>query len=216
MRVNPALVVMSPIHRHPLVLVHGIDDTVAVFDSAIAYLRQQGWSSFHPLNLLPNNGHTGLDVLATQVAHYIERRFPAEQPVDLLGFSMGGLVSRYYIQRLGGLKRVDRFVTVSAPHQGSWLAYGRWNQGCEQMRPNSLFIQDLSQDVNMLSQLAFTSIWTPYDLMIVPAESSRLPVGREIKVPVLTHSGMLTNRISLAAIHSALAVSSLANTAMSL
>ncbi|NJL86640.1 MAG: alpha/beta fold hydrolase [Leptolyngbyaceae cyanobacterium SM1_1_3] len=202
---------MSLVHRNPLVLIHGIDDTVAVFDQAIAYLRQRGWSSFHPLNLTPNNGNAGLDALASQVANYVERQFSTEQPIDLLGFSMGGLVSRYYVQRLGGIERVQRFVTVSAPHQGSWLAYGRWNSGCEQMRPNSLFIQDLSQDIRVLSQTEFTSIWTPYDLMIVPAESSRLPVGREIKVPVLTHSGMLTSHTGLTAIHSALTASSLAN-----
>ena len=206
---------MSSIRRNPLVLIHGIDDTVTVFDPAIAYLRQQGWSSFHPLNLTPNNGNAGLDVLAIQVADYIERHFAAEQPVDLLGFSMGGLVSRYYIQRLGGAERVARFVTVSAPHQGSWLAYGRWNPGCQQMRPNSPFIQNLNQDLRVLSQIEFTSIWTPYDLMIVPAESSRLPVGQEIKVPVLTHSGMLTSKNSLVAIRSALMSSKVSDIALS-
>ena len=34
----------------------------------------------------------------------------------------------------------------------------------------------------MLDDISFTSIWTPLDLMIVPANSSRVPGGRSIRV----------------------------------
>jgi len=45
--------------------------------------------------------------------------------------------------------------------------------GCVQMRPDSPFLQ-LNQDAIMLEQLNFTSIWTPFDLMIVPGNSSQM------------------------------------------
>ena len=35
------------------------------------------------------------------------------------------------------------------------------------------------------------SFWTPYDLMIFPAHSSRLSVGKEISIPVLLHAWMV-------------------------
>ncbi|WP_081402829.1 esterase/lipase family protein [Scytonema hofmannii] len=190
--------------KNPVVLVHGIFDTGRVFDRMIPYLKQRGFT-LYDLDLVPNSGRIGLDDLAKQVAHYIDTTFDPEQPIDLVGFSMGGIVSRYYIQKLGGINRVKRFITISSPHHGTWVAFCTQGLGCIQMRPDSAFLQDLNRDVAMLKQLDFTSIWTPYDLMIVPANSSRLPVGRNVIVPVLTHAWMLTDIRSLASVADALA-----------
>ncbi|KAB8335462.1 triacylglycerol lipase [Scytonema tolypothrichoides VB-61278] len=191
------------VQRNPVLLVHGIFDTGRVFDTMIPYLNQRGWTVYD-LDLIPNNGNIGLDTLAEQVADYIDATFEPEQFLDIVGFSMGGVVSRYYVQRLGGINRVQRFVTISSPHHGTWIAYCRQGLGCIQMRPDSVLLQNLNQDVDMLRQIDFTSIWTPYDLMIVPASSSQMPVGREVIVPVLNHSWMLTDSRSLAAVASAL------------
>jgi len=62
---------------------------------------------------------------------------------------MGGIVSRYYVQRLWGIDRVQRF-TLASPHHGHpWLTYV--SPGCVQMRPDSPFLQQ--QDAIMLEQL---------------------------------------------------------------
>ncbi|PMB19521.1 esterase/lipase family protein [Fischerella thermalis] len=189
--------------RNPVVLVHGIFDTGRVFDKMIPYLTQRGWSVYD-LDLIPNTGHGSLDVLAQQVADFVDTTFAPQQPIDLVGFSMGGIVSRYYVQRLGGIHRVQRFVTIASPHNGTWVAYCNPGLGCLQMRPDSAFLRDLNQDINMLSQINFTSIWTPYDLMILPANSSQVPVGREVIVPVMSHGWMLTDVRSLSAVTEAL------------
>ncbi|MDZ7968339.1 MAG: triacylglycerol lipase [Nostoc sp. DedSLP03] len=190
--------------RNPVLLIHGIDDTEAVFYKMAAQLRLQGWS-VHSLNLVPNNGDVGLDQLAKQVADYVTATFAPEQRLDLVGFSMGGIVSRYYVQRLGGINRVQRFLTISSPHHGTVVAYGSRRPGCLQMRPDSIFLKDLNSDAVMLGQLDFTSIWTPYDLMIVPANSSQMPVGSQVIVPVTLHPWMLTDPRSLRVVTAALA-----------
>jgi triacylglycerol lipase len=189
--------------RNPVLLVHGIHDTGKVFARMVPYLIQQGFTVYD-LDLIPNNGDLSLDELAQQVADYINKTFPEEQPIDLVGFSMGGIVSRYYVQRLGGINRVQRFITISSPHYGTVVAYASRRPGAMQMRPNSLFLKDLNSDVAMLKQLNFTSIWTPYDLMIVPANSSQLPVGNQVIVPVMAHPLMLTDSRSLASVAEAL------------
>ncbi|MBR8835710.1 MAG: triacylglycerol lipase [Stigonema ocellatum SAG 48.90 = DSM 106950] len=189
--------------RNPVLLVHGIFDTGRVFQTMLPYLKQRGWTVYD-LDLVPNNGNMGLDKLAHQVSDYVNSTFPPEQPLDLVGFSMGGIVSRYYVQRLGGINRVQRFITLSAPNHGTWIAYCRLGLGCIDMRPNSALLQDLNRDAAMLGHLYFTSIWTPYDLMIVPANSSQMPVGQNVMVPVLTHAWMLTDSRSLAAVAEAL------------
>ncbi|MTJ12959.1 triacylglycerol lipase [Anabaena sp. UHCC 0187] len=194
---------MTTKQQNPVLLVHGINDTGAVFNKMALYLRQRGLSVY-TVDLVPNNGAEVLDKLAQQVANYIAATFEPEQPLDLVGFSMGGLISRYYIQRLGGIERVQRFITISSPHKGTVIAYGSWLPGCMQMRPHSPFIEDLNSDVQMLKQLNFTSIWTPYDLMIIPAESSQIGIGKEITLPVVLHPLMLTDSRSLAIVAKAL------------
>jgi triacylglycerol lipase len=183
---------MATKQQNPVLLVHGINDTGAVFNKMGLYLRQRGLSVY-TVDLVPNNGAEVLDKLAQQVANYVAATFEPEQPLDLVGFSMGGIVSRYYLQRLGGIERVQRFITISSPHKGTVVAYGSWQPGCVQMRPNSDFLKDLNSDVQMLKQIDFTSIWTPYDLMILPATSSQLDIGKEVTVPVVLHPLMLTD-----------------------
>jgi triacylglycerol lipase len=44
--------------------------------------------------------------LAQQLDARIRATFTMDEAIHLVGFSMGGLISRYYIQRLGGIHRV--------------------------------------------------------------------------------------------------------------
>ena len=181
----------------PVLLIHGIDDTAKIFQPLEGYMRDRGWPAIHAIDLTPNNGDVGLDELATQIQAYVEVHLPAPTQFDLVGFSMGGIVARYYLQRLGGLERVRRFATLSSPHHGTWTGYLRSNPGARQMRPNSEFLQDLNSTVDDLTAVEFTSVWTPFDLMIVPSNSSELPVGTMMQLPVLAHPWMVSDPRSL-------------------
>jgi len=178
--------------HNPVLLIHGIDDTVALFHRMTPYLQNRGWS-VHSINLTPNNGDEGLDKLAQQVSQYVNKTFPEDNVIDLVGFSMGGIISRYYVQRLEGIRKVQRFITISSPHQGTWTAYLRPNIGGNQMRRGSLFLRNLNHDVALLERINVTSIWTPLDLMIFPAHSSRLPIGNDVRIPVAAHPLMVSD-----------------------
>ena len=43
--------------------------------------------------------------------------------IVLICHSMGGLVARYYVEKLGGNDKVQRVITCGTPHRGSTLAY---------------------------------------------------------------------------------------------
>ena len=194
-------------NRNPVLLVHGIWDKEEIFSTLSTYLQEQGWV-VHTLNLTPNTGEAPLETLAAQVADCVQQTFKADQPFDLVGFSMGGLVTRYYIQRLGGVERVKRYISISAPHHGTMTAYSLPLKGVMQMRPKSAFLQDLNRDaVEILGKLQFTSFWTPYDLMIMPPSSSRMPVGKDVKLNVAVHRWMVSDPACLKAIAEALSVS---------
>lgn len=60
--------------RNPVLLVHGIYDTVALFRRMKPYL-EQGGLSVHGLNLVPNNGNAALNELAQQLDLYVRANF---------------------------------------------------------------------------------------------------------------------------------------------
>jgi triacylglycerol lipase len=187
-----------------VLLLHGLSDTQAIFTRMAADLSQQGYTIFS-LDLKPANASLGLEVLADQVAHYVANQLPADISFNLVGFSMGGIVGRYYVQRLGGIERVQRLITVASPHQGTLSAYTSPHLGSVQMRPNSSFLKALNDDIALLEQLNFTSIWTPLDLMILPAHSSQIAIGKNVQIPILTHTGMVTHPAGIRAVATALA-----------
>ncbi len=43
---------------------------------------------------------------------------------DLIGHSNGGLVSRFYVENLGGSAHIRKLITIDTPHYGSGIAYG--------------------------------------------------------------------------------------------
>jgi triacylglycerol lipase len=151
---------------------------------------------FRPLgvNLKPSDGSVGLDKLADQIGIFAEQNLSSMEQFDLVGFSMGGIVARYYVQRLGGIKRVRRLITIAAPHHGTYVAYAAGTVGSKQMRPGSSFLRALNSDAALLEQVRVTSIWTPFDLMIAPASNSRLGLGQEFRIPVGMHPWMLTSQ----------------------
>jgi len=184
--------------RNPVVLVHGIWNTAEIFSVLQAHLECEGWE-VHALSMSPSNGDAPLESLAEQVQAFVDECLGPEQPFDLVGFSMGGLVSRYYVQRLGGLARVSRFVTVSAPHSGTVLGWFSYRYGVRQMRPGSPFVEDLNRDINRLGRVKFFSLWTPFDLLILPPKSSVIDasVGRTFELRVSAHNRMIRDVRSL-------------------
>jgi triacylglycerol lipase len=117
---------------------------------------------------------------------------------------MGGLICRYYVQLLGGRLRVDRLITISSPNHGTLLAFLNSRVGCKEMRPGSAFLQKLNHNCSALRDLNVTSFWTPLDLIILPAKSSRLTWGINRKIPVLAHPLMILQRKPLDEIAKAL------------
>jgi triacylglycerol lipase len=169
-RFDPAPVDLNPTLA-PVVLVHGIHCNTGSMERMARALRAAGRET-HVIQLHPADGSVGIEVLAQQLADFIDQQL-GRRRFHLIGYSMGGLVSRYYLQRLGGMKTALNCITLSTPHRGTVLAYLNSGTGGRQMRPGSAFLQKLNADADAL--LPFLSLWTFTDLIIVPATSSRLP-----------------------------------------
>ena len=195
----PAATVARRDARLATILVHGYKDDATVFRPLATHLSETGVKT-HAVTLAPSDCSVPLETLAQQLHAYLDMNFAANQRLNFVGFSLGGLVARYYIQRMGGLARTGRFLSVATPHHGTWVAIMSGLPAALQMRPESSFLRDLNSDAARLASIQFVSIWSPFDLMIVPSYSSVMPVGRNKAVWTFPHQALVTSRRGMSAI----------------
>lgn len=188
------------VSRHPIVLTPGYMDDARKLTWLASYLRRNGLQPVI-ISPQPSNATIGIDELAMILATEIERQLGSEQPIDFFGFSMGGLIGRYYLQRLGGAERVQRFVTVATPHRGSWTArLLPTRPALLQMYPGSDFLNDLNDDLTPLIQRDFMAFWTPFDLSVTPAHHCYLPNLPATRLYSPFHATLLHDPIVLRAV----------------
>lgn len=173
-----------------LVLVHGIVNTSRIFRPLVRSLEAGGIRCL-TLDLKPNHGGARLETLAAQVAAFVDAHAGPGRPVHLLGFSMGALVSRWYLQELDGMARCRQFISVAAPHHGTHWSWLGPLSGMRQMRPRSAFLRHLEAGRERLLALPVTCYWTPWDLVVIPAHSATLPGATNISVNSLCHQCLL-------------------------
>ena len=186
----------------PLVLIHGMWDTPGVFDP----LKRQLAGRRGPL-LIPHLPHRfGLTPIAVQdglLATHIDASFGQEQPIDLLGFSMGGVIARAWIQLLGGHRRTRRLISVGSPQQGT-LTAGPWPRwplaGIADLKTGSPLLQRLNTNLTTLQDVDCCSFYCEPDLMVMPAWRAVLPIGPGKKLPVRYHHQLLSHPAALEAL----------------
>ena len=150
----------------PVVLIPGWHGEAASFDRMIPALEAAGLNvlDFDPalpgsqaLSYAPAaDGQHIPDVAVRVVGPAVESAlaragYPKGASVDVVGFSMGGLVARHLIERAGWGMRVGTLVMLGTPNHGTMAAwvpakvggFGRWNATGGDMRPGSPFLRAL-------------------------------------------------------------------------
>ena len=61
----------------------------------------------------------GVAVYGKELADFIERKVPQGKTVDLIGFSQGALIARWYVQKLGGHSRAKRIISICGTNHGT-------------------------------------------------------------------------------------------------
>jgi pSer/pThr/pTyr-binding forkhead associated (FHA) protein len=62
--------------------------------------------------------------LANAIDEWQRRSRDAARPITIVAHSMGSLVSRYYVEHLGGKEKVERMIFLGGPHHGAPQAIG--------------------------------------------------------------------------------------------
>ncbi len=169
-----------------MVLVPGYVDLSRIYRRMRRELEEDG-HVVHAPEWESRTGADGLDALASQLKGEVDRAVPEGERFGIVAFSMGSIVSRIYLQEMGGHARCTRFVSLSGPHAGTHLGYLGHTRGGREMRPGSAILKRLEQTVSALAPLAPVSIYTPFDLTILPPSSSRVEWAENVTVPVMMH-----------------------------
>jgi triacylglycerol esterase/lipase EstA (alpha/beta hydrolase family) len=97
---------------------------------------------------------------------------------------MGGLDSRWCIEKQAGARYVDDLITLGTPHQGTYAAYlGYVTPGGRDMLPGSPFLSELN-DGTLAEGVDYHAYWSHADELIDPSEYAKLPAPERDSVEV--------------------------------
>ncbi|MFF4469277.1 esterase/lipase family protein [Streptomyces sp. NPDC001599] len=158
----------------PVVLLHGFIDNRSVFLLLRRSLAQHGRHEIESLNYSPLTCdiRTAAELLGRHIEEICERT--GSEQVDVVGHSLGGLIARYYVQRLGGDLRVRTLVTLGTPHTGTKVVpLANAHPIVRQMRPGSAVIEELARPAPGC-HTRFVSFWSDLDRVMDPLETACL------------------------------------------
>jgi pimeloyl-ACP methyl ester carboxylesterase len=117
------------------------------------------------------------------------------EEVDLIGHSMGGIVSRYFVALGGGADRVAKLITIGSPHRGADLSGVGFGRPTKELFPGSAFLERLGA-APIPPSVRVTAIWSRSDALVPGSRNARLHGHgvEEIVFDDLGHLSLLTSR----------------------
>ena len=192
----------------PIILLHGYFHNRSAFVVMKRSLRKFGFRSVDTMNY----NVIGHDVqeLAAQLAVHVDEILErtGATHVHLIGHSLGGLVARYYIQKLGGHEKVHTCITLGTPHRGTHAAWVGRGKTARQLRPGSLLLRQLARS-SRATPVRFISFYSNLDSLVLPTSNAKITEpalrARNVLVKDLGHLSLLISRPIIRAIAEALA-----------
>jgi len=168
-----------------VVLVTGVTIRAEWFDGIAARLRRDGFKTvvYEPPHLLTGD----LFQASKELGAFVERvqRDSGDEKVDILAECTGGLISRHYVQSLGGDRHVSRVVTFVSPQHGIGVVpiaarITGW-RALYDLSPGSAFLRAVN-GASMPASVPFTSIYTCDDEYIRPYRTANVPGATNVEI----------------------------------
>ncbi|MBL8931292.1 MAG: alpha/beta fold hydrolase [Kineosporiaceae bacterium] len=178
----------------PILLVHGMIDNRMIFTVLRRRLRRRGFGRVFTINYSPvtNDIRAAARDLSGAIEEMVART--GYERIHVIGHSLGGLIARYYVQRLGGDERVHTLVTLGTPHAGSLLAYAMppVNLG-RQLRPGSELYAELAEPAPGC-RTRVVAYYSDLDQVVIPHTHGRLDhpdlTVRNVRVHAVGHMSL--------------------------
>ena len=130
---------------------------------------------------LPGNGTGDLAAQAVILNGYVTRALRGGKgPVDMVGFSAGGVVARLWDAEDDGARKAGRIITLGSPLNGTRIAAAgnaadpaACPVACQELVPGSTLLSQLRR-IPLTRQPGWLSLWTQNDQVVRPPTSARL------------------------------------------
>jgi triacylglycerol lipase len=171
------------------VFVHGFLAAGPVFDPMRSHVEEQtGLATLDFTYSSMSSFASAADRLAACIAANV----PSGARISLVGHSLGGLLSRWYIQEMGGAERVDRLVTLATPHQGTAAARVVPLPLVWAARPDGPVIRRLAETAHALEGVPHLAVAAGGDRMVHPVSSAAsAPRARVVWLSEVGHNALL-------------------------
>ncbi len=194
---NDFTCVPSAGNPRPVVLAHGTDSNSYSDFAALAPLLAASGRCVFALNYgladgAEDYGTGEIRVSASQFGEFVDRVLAetGAAEVDVVGYSQGATVTRYYINKLGGADVVDRWVGVASPSYGGTFyglatafavlpgatdfLEGEFSVALAEQLQGSELLTELNTPSDTVPGVQYTTIGTRFDEVIQPADSVAL------------------------------------------
>lgn len=104
--------------RVPVLLVHGWHGNRNSLDAFKSWLEDDGYH----VEVLEYDSSQYAEVAARELSEKVQEMLNDSDEVDIIAHSYGGLVSRYYIEKMDGDENVRNLIMLGTPNHGSQLA----------------------------------------------------------------------------------------------
>ena len=181
--------------KRPVILIHGLWNNSGIFKQFFKTLDRYKVEYYAP-TLVQEFGMVSIADLAASLDKEIINNFGLEREIDIVGFSMGGIIGRYWIKKFEGFKRTKRFISIGSPQNGTFTAQLVPNfplRGISEMKINSRLLNELSLENNLLEDIDCISFFTMWDLMVFPGWKAYLPSGKKIHLNIFKHKNLVRN-----------------------
>ena len=186
----------------PIVLIHGLWNTSDIFKYLTKKLDRYSIDYFAP-TLHHDFGKVSIIDLTKSLNELIINKYGSYKEIDLLGFSMGGIIGSYWLKHYEGNKRIKKFITVGSPHKGTLTAQivPRFPlKGISEMKVNSKLLKELYDSNDFLENINCISFFTNWDLMVFPGWKAYLPKGNKFSLNIFKHKNLMKNEYAISAI----------------
>jgi triacylglycerol lipase len=163
----------------PVLLVPGYGGSLERLQPLADHLRAAGRSVV--LVPLPGDATGPLADQATAVAAAVRSAERDGAPsVDVVGYSDGGVVVRWWARHDGGSWRARRIVTIASPQHGTDLAAAAAGDtrlcpaACRDVQPDSRFLAELNAKDETPDGPRWVSVYSTTDGVVRPPDSARL------------------------------------------
>ena len=187
------------IPKRPLILIHGLWNTSAIFNNLLNRLDYYGVEYYAP-TLDHYFGRVSIIDLAESLDGLITKKYGNQREIDILGFSMGGIIARYWINKFNGYLKTKRFISIGSPHRGTLTAQLVPNnpfKGISEMKIGSSLLKELSEYDFFLKKIDCISFYTKWDFMVFPGWWANLPVGRKYSLNIYKHRNLVRNPVAI-------------------